>query len=163
MRFCLALALAALLSNAYAHNSKIGYIDIEKIIESSPQYQKDLEQVNSQFEQKKEELLTLFDHINLLQVNLEKLDPTTDKYKKNLNTLTRLQQYFQEETISWNEQLNIEREATIKRIEALINIIIKKYGIDQGFDIIFYQGVAFVSTEIDITQVVINKIQELTE
>jgi hypothetical protein len=51
----------------------------------------------------------------------------------------------------------------IKRVETIINKIIKKYGIDEEFDIIFYHNVAFVSDEIDITQLIIDKIQELIE
>ena len=163
MRFWLTLVLALSLSNTYAHDLKVGYIDVEKIIDSTPQYQHNLEQIDSQFEQTKNELLALFEHINLLKINLEKVDFETDEYNKKLSKLTKLQQYFQQETVSWNEQLNIERVSAIKHIETLINKIIKKHGIDQGFDIIFYQNVAFVSAEIDITQVVINKIKEITQ
>ena len=163
MRALFAFALALLVTNVFAHDLKIGYIDIEEVIDNTPQYQQNIDKINEQFQQTKNELLALFDHLNLLKNNLAQADSQDDDYNKKLENLNKLELYFQEETIVWNEQLSIERSAAIKRIEILINKIIKKYGIDEEFDIIFYQNVAFVSAEIDITQVVVNKIQELME
>jgi outer membrane protein len=165
MRFLSAFALALLVTNAFAHDLKIGYIDIEKVVKNTPQYQQDLDTINDQFQQTKNELLALFDHVNLLKENLAKInkEPQADEYSKELSNLKKLELYFQQETVAWNEQLNTERASAIKRIETLINKIIKKYGIDKDFDIIFYQSVAFVSNEIDITQLIIDQIKEQLE
>ena len=165
MRFLPAFALALLVTNAFAHDLKIGYIDVEKVIKNTPQYQEDIDKINNQFQQKKDELLTLFEHLKLLKESLLKIskEPQADEYSKKFNNLKELERYYQQETVAWNEQLNIERTVVIKHIEGIINKIIKKYGIDKEFDIIFYQNVAFVSSEIDITQLVIDQIQELLE
>ena len=165
MRFLSAFALALLVTNAFAHDLKIGYIDIEKVVKNTPQYQQDLDTINDQFQQTKNELLALFDHVNLLKENLAKInkEPQADEYSKELSNLKKLELYFQQETVAWNEQLNTERASAIERIETLINKIIKKYGIDKDFDIIFYQSVAFVSNEIDITQLIIDQIKEQLE
>ncbi|MGE4594588.1 MAG: OmpH family outer membrane protein [Gammaproteobacteria bacterium] len=165
MRIVSAFALALLVTNAFAHDFKIGYIDIEEIISNTPQYQQDIGVINEQFQQTKGELLALFDHVKLLKDSLTFIDKDTqtEEYNKKLNNLSKLELYFQQETIAWNERLNTEKIAVIKRIEIFINKIIKKYGIDEEFDIIFYQNVAFVSDEIDITQLIINKMQESSE
>jgi outer membrane protein len=165
MRFLSAFALALLVTNAFAHDLKIGYIDIEKVAKNTPQYQQDLDTIKDQFQQTKNELLALFDHVNLLKENLAKInkEPQADEYSKKLSNLKKLELYFQQETVAWNEQLNTERASAIERIETLINKIIKKYGIDKDFDIIFYQSVAFVSSEIDITQLIIDQIKEQLE
>ena len=165
MRFLSAFALALLVTNAFAHDLKIGYIDIEKVVKNIPQYQQDIDTINGRFQQTKDELLAIFDHVNLLKDNLAKTnkEPQADDYSKKLNNLKKLELHFQQETIAWNEQLNVERATAIKRIEIFINKIIKKYGIDKEFDIIFYQNVAFVSDEVDITQLIIDQIQELLE
>lgn len=165
MRIVSAFALSLLVTNAFAHDFKIGYIDIEEIISNTPQYQQDIGVVNEQFQQTKGDLLALFDHVKLLKDSLTLIDKDTqtEEYNKKLNNLSKLELYFQQETIAWNERLNTEKIAVIKRIEIFINKIIKKYGIDEEFDIIFYQNVAFVSGEIDITQLIINKMQESSE
>jgi outer membrane protein len=165
MRILSALTLALLVTNVFAHDLKIGYIDIEKVIINTPQYQQDINKINEQFQQTKSELLALFDHINLLKNNLALVDKDSqaEGQKKRLDNLKKLELYFQQETIAWSDQLNVERMTAIKRVETIINKIIKKYGIDEEFDIIFYHNVAFVSDEIDITQLIIDKIQELIE
>jgi len=165
MRFLSVFALALLATNVFAHDLKIGYIDIEKVVKNTPQYQQDIDTINERFQQTKDELLALFDHINLLKDNLAKTNKESqaDEYSKKLSNLKKLELYFQQETIAWNEQLNVERATAIKRIEIFINKIIKKYGIDKEFDIIFYQSVAFASNEIDITQLIIDQIQEQLE
>ena len=165
MRFLFAFALALLVTSAFAHDLKIGYIDIERVVKNTPQYQQDIDAINDRFQQTKDELLALFDHVNLLKNNLAKTNKEShaDEHSKKLSNLKKLELYFQQETIAWNEQLNVERAAAIKRIEIFINKIIKKYGIDKEFDIIFYQSAAFVSDEIDITQLIIDQIQEQLE
>ena len=165
MRILSALTLALLVTNVFAYDLKIGYIDIEKVIINTPQYQQDINKINGQFQQTKSELLALFDHINLLKNNLALVDKDSqaEGQKKRLDNLKKLELYFQQETIAWSDQLNVERMTAIKRVETIINKIIKKYGIDEEFDIIFYHNVAFVSDEIDITQLIIDKILELIE
>ena len=165
MRILSALTLALLVTNVFAHDLKIGYIDIEKVIINTPQYQQDINKINGQFQQTKNELLALFDHINLLKDNLALVDKNSqaEGHKKKLDNLKKLELYFQQETIAWSDQLNAERMTAIKHVETIINKIIKSYGIDEGFDLIFYHNVAFVSDEIDITQLIIDKIQELIE
>ena len=165
MRFLSVFALALLATNVFAHDLKIGYIDIEKVVKNTPQYQQDIDTINERFQQTKDELLALFDHVNLLKDNLAKTNKESqaDEYSKKLSNLKKLELYFQQETIAWNEQLNVERATAIKRIEIFIDKIIKKYGIDKEFDIIFYQSVAFASNEIDITQLIIDQIQEQLE
>ena len=165
MRILSALTLALLVTNVFAHDLKIGYIDIEKVIINTPQYQQDINKINGQFQQTKSELLALFDHINLLKNSLALVDKDSQSegQKKKLDNLKKLELYFQQETIAWSDQLNAERMTAIKHVETIINKIIKRYGIDEGFDLIFYHNVAFVSDEIDITQLIIDKILELIE
>ena len=153
------------MTHVFAHDPQIAYIDIEKVIINTPQYQQDINKINGQFQRTKSELLALFDHINLLKNNLALVDKDSqaEGQKKRLDNLKKLELYFQQETIAWSDQLNVERMTAIKRVETIINKIIKKYGIDEEFDIIFYHNVAFVSDEIDITQLIIDKIQELIE
>jgi Skp family chaperone for outer membrane proteins len=88
MRILSALTLALLVTNVFAHDLKIGYIDIEKVIINTPQYQQDINKINEQFQQTKSELLALFDHINLLKNNLALVDKDSqaEGQKKGLTT-----------------------------------------------------------------------------
>ena len=88
MRILSALTLALLVTNVFAYDLKIGYIDIEKVIINTPQYQQDINKINGQFQQTKSELLALFDHINLLKNSLALVDKDSQSegQKKSLTT-----------------------------------------------------------------------------
>ena len=74
MRVIVVFFLTLLVSSINASSVKIGYIDVEKVINSLPQYQQDNDSLVQQFEPKKQQLLDLFKHIELLKENLNNLD-----------------------------------------------------------------------------------------
>ena len=63
MRFIVLFFLALLVTSINASTIKIGYIDVEKVINSLPEYQKNNDSLVQRFEPKKQQLLDLFKHI----------------------------------------------------------------------------------------------------
>ena len=74
MRAIVLFLLALLVTSINAQSIKIGYIDVEEVINSLPQYQYDNDSLIQQFEPKKQQLLDLFKHIELLKENLNNVD-----------------------------------------------------------------------------------------
>ena len=60
MRFIVVFFLTLLVSPINANSVKIGYIDVEKVINSLPQYQQNNDSLVQRFEPKKQQLLDLF-------------------------------------------------------------------------------------------------------
>ena len=67
MRVIALFFLALLVTSINANSVKIGYIDVEKVINNLPQYQQDNDSLVQRFEPKKQQLLDLFKHIELLK------------------------------------------------------------------------------------------------
>ena len=67
MRATVLFLLALLVTSINAQSIKIGYINVEEVINRLPQYQNDNDSLIQQFEPKKQELLDLFQHIELLK------------------------------------------------------------------------------------------------
>ena len=67
MRILVISCLVLLSFSAWTDTVKIGYIDTQKIINNLPQYQQSVDQISEEFEPKKQELLDLFKHIELLR------------------------------------------------------------------------------------------------
>ena len=67
MRVIALLLLTLLVIPINAQSIKIGYIDIEKVINNVTQYQIENESLVQQFEPKKQQLLDLLKHIELLK------------------------------------------------------------------------------------------------
>ena len=164
MRLIVLLFLTLIVISINAHPVKIGYIDVEKVVNSLSQYQKDNETLSQQFEPKKQELLDLFKHIELLNKNLNNVDKLTnnDAYQKELEKIQELKIIFQTETELWQQQLNQKKLELLQKIETMINQVIKEYAAFENYDLILYENAAFVSDELNISNKIISKIEELS-
>ena len=74
MRVIVLFFLVLLVTPINASSIKIGYIDVEKVINSLPQYKENNDSLVQRFEPKKQQLLDLFKHIQLLKENLNNFD-----------------------------------------------------------------------------------------
>jgi len=161
MRVIVLLFLALLVTSINASSVKIGYIDIEKIINSLPQYQIDNDSLVQLFEPKKQQLLDLFKHIELLKENLKNSDKSisNELYQKELDKIKELEVSFQSETELWQNQLNQEKLLLLKKIETVINQAINEFATSENYDLILYQNIAFASDQANITNQIISKIE----
>ena len=163
MRVIVLFFLALLVTPINANSIKIGYIDVEKVINSLPQYQEDNDSLVQRFEPKKQQLLDLFKHIELLKENLNNFDKSINNelYQKELDKIKELEVSFQSETELWQHQLNQEKLLLLQKIETMINQAINEFATSENYDLILYQNAAFVSTQVNITNQIILRIKGL--
>jgi outer membrane protein len=161
MRVIVLFLLAFLVTSINAQAIKIGYIDVEKVITSLSQYQRDNNSLIQQFEPKKQQLLDLFRHIELLKKNLNTTDKSTDNenYQREFNNIRELELSFQDETELWQQQLNQKKYESLQKIETMINLTIEEFATSQNYDLILYQNAAFVNDELNITNQIISIIE----
>ncbi len=147
-----------------AENIKIGFIDTEQVIVNLSKYKQSVDALSREFEPKKQELLDLFKHIELLRANIESNKKTgisdTDEIK--LSKLTNLEENFEKETEFWQKAINTKKINLLKEIEILVNTTINDFALEEGYDLILYKDVAFVSDEVNITKQVVEKIEKLS-
>ena len=161
MRAIVLFLLALLVTSINAQSIKIGYIDVEEVINSLPQYQHDNDSLIQQFEPKKQQLLDLFKHIELLKKNLNNVDRpiNNENYQKELDNIRELEASFQKETELWQQQLNQKKYESLQKIETMINKAIEEFAISENYDLILYQNAAFASDQVNITNQIISKIE----
>ena len=101
-----------------AQSIKIGYIDIDDVINNLTQYQIENNSLIQQFEPKKQQLLDLFKHIELLKKNLINVDRSinNENYQKELDDIRELETSFQKETELWQQQLNQKKYESLQKI-----------------------------------------------
>ena len=164
MRVIALLLLTLLVIPINAQSIKIGYIDIEKVINNVTQYQIENESLIQQFEPKKQQLLDLLKHIELLKKNLNDADRliNNENYQKELANIRGLEASFQKETELWQQQLNQIKYESLQKIEAMINKAIEEFAISENYDLIIYQNAAFASDEVNISNSIISKIEGLS-
>jgi len=162
MRAIVLFLLAFLVTSINAQTIKIGYIDVEKVITSLSQYQRDNDSLIQQFEPKKQQLLDLFRHIELLKKNLNTIDKSSnnENYQRELDNIRELELSFQDETELWQQQLNEKKYESLQKIEIMINLTIEEFAISENYDLILYQNAAFANDEVNITNQIISIIEE---
>ena len=162
MRILVLSSLVLLSFSAWTEIVKIGYIDTQIVVNNLPQYQQGVDEISEEFEPKKQELLDLFKHIELLRAKIISIDNTEKKEKLQieLSKLASLEESFKQETEFWQEMINTKKIELLQKIELLINNTINKLAISENYDLILYENAAFVSDEINITTKVIERIQK---
>jgi len=158
------LSFLALLSfNAFAETLKIGYIDTDQVVNNLPQYQQNVDRLSNEFEPKKQELLDLFNHIELLRAKIIIINDSENKenLQRELSKLTSLEESFKQETEFWQVTMNNRKIELLQKIELLINNTINELAISESYDLILYENAAFVSDKVNITNKVIERIQKL--
>ena len=161
MRILVLFSLVLLSFSAWTESVKIGYIDTQTVVNNLSQYQQSVEELSKEFEPKKQELLDLFKHIELLRVKINAINNTEKKenLQKELTKLASLEKNFTQETEFWQETMKTKKIELLQKIELLINNTIYELAISENYDLIFYENAAFVSDEINITNKVIERIQ----
>jgi len=161
MRIFVISCLASLSLGVCGETIKIGYIDTEQVVNNLPQYQQSVDEITKEFEPKKQELLDLFKHIELLRAKINTINSSENKedLQIELSRLASLEESFKQETEFWQEMMNTKKIELLQKIELLINNIINELAISENYDLIIYENVAYVSDEINITDKVIERIQ----
>jgi len=162
MRIFVISCLACLSLSVYAETIKIGYIDTEQVVNNLPQYKQSIEEISKEFEPKKQELLDLFNHIELLRNKINVINNTENKdnLQIELSKLTSLEESFKQETVLWQETMNTKKIELLQKIELLINNTINELAISENYDLILYENAAYVSDSVNITRKVIKRIQK---
>ena len=161
MRVLLFLIFCLVCIPSYAANIKIGFIDTNIVVTSLTQYKESIDSISREFEPKKQELLDLFNHIELLRANIESNKNTSSSKSLNeeLKNLAKLELNFKEETEFWQKTMNNKKLILLNNIEMIVNQAINEYATQEEYDLILYENVAFVSDKVNITDEIIKKIE----
>ena len=162
MRVLLFLIVCLVCMPSYAANIKIGFIDTNTVVTNLTQYKESIDSISREFEPKKQELLDLFNHIELLRANIEstKNSISSKSLNEELKNLAKLELNFKEETEFWQKTMNNKKLILLNNIEMIVNQAINEYAIQEEFDLILYENVAFASDKVNITEEIIKKIEK---
>ena len=155
--------LSLLCISSYANNIKIGFIDTNQVVTSLSQYKLSIDKISSEFEPKKQELLDLYNHIELVRTQIDVIlkSDSSKSIQDELTKLSTLEKSFKQETEFWQENMNNKKIVLLKEIEILVNQTINEYAKRENYDLILYENVAFVSDKVDISKEIIAEIEKL--
>jgi len=151
------LILFFLALSTNAEELKIGIVDVNKILKEAPQTitaNKKLEkEFSSRTEKLKAKIATLqADEKKYQKESLTMSDDQREKAEKNIQQ-SRID--IQRNERELREDMDLRRREEIGDLQDKINITIDKIAADEKYDLILYNGIAFASKKVDITEQII--------
>ena len=132
---------------------KIGYVVVEKILKEAPQTAASNKKLEKEFKSRTDALQKKVKTIQKQEKDFNKNSVTMSaderqKAQKNIqNSKIEIQRVERE----LREDIDIRRREEIGKLQKKINEAIEEMAKEEKYDLILYQGVAYASKEIDIT------------
>lgn len=139
---------------------KIGYVQVDKILQEAPQTSETGKKLEKEFSPRTSELDRLGKQIKDLENSLTKDSLTiseTDKRNKERD-LSNLKIEFQRKQRELREDINLRKNEELSVLQDRINKAVTTVAETEGYDLVVYGGVAFATKKIDITDKVLKSL-----
>jgi len=151
-------ALVTILSsNAVAAELKVGYVQVDKILQEAPQTAESGKKLEREFSPRSQELDRTQKQIRDIEVSLDKEGVTlSDSERRNKERdVSNLKIEFQRKQRELREDINLRKNEELSVLQDRINKAVQTVSETDGYDLVVYGGVAYASKKIDITDKVL--------
>jgi outer membrane protein len=143
--------------NISAAELKIGYVQVDKILQEAPQTAESGKKLEREFSPKSQELDRMQKQIRDIETLLDKDRLTiseTDRRNKERDA-SNLKIEFQRKQRELREDINLRKNEELSSLQDRINKAVQTVSETDGYDLVVYGGVAYASKKIDITDKVL--------
>jgi len=140
-----------------AEEIKIGIVDVNKILKDAPQTISANKKLEKEFSSRTEKLKTKIKALDAdgKKFQKESLTMSDDQREKAERGLQQRRIEIQRDERELREDMDLRRREEIGDLQEKINQTIDKMAADEDFDLILYNGIAFASQKVDITDNII--------
>ena len=140
-----------------AQELKIGIVDVNKILKDAPQTISANKKLEKEFSSRTEKLKTKIKSLETdgKKFQKESLTMSDDQREKADRALQQRRIEIQRDERELREDMDLRRREEIGDLQEKINLTIDKMAADSGYDLILYNGIAYASAKVDITDDVI--------
>ena len=152
----LVAVLLSMGASAAVAQSKIGFVDSDRLMREAAPAVRAQERLEKEFEQREQELQRTARELQSLQQDLERnaLTMAETERRNKERTMNDLNRDFQRKTREFREDLNQRRNEELATVLDRANVAIKQVAEAEKYDLILQEAV-FASPGIDITDKVI--------
>ena len=154
------LALLAMGGTAAAQNAKVGFVDVGRLLEDSPQAVAARQKLQNEFAPRNDELEKLHKEVtDLAQKLTNESDVMSEERRlEQEREVQRRRRDFERKRDEVREDLAIRRNEELGKLQEEVNAVVAEIASEEGFDLILTQAVAlYASKRIDITERVLKK------
>lgn len=154
------LVLASLLSLALtAHSAelKVGYVQVDKILQEAPQTAESGKKLEREFSPRSQELDRMAKQIKDLEGVLDKdgLTITEAERRNKERDIQNIKVEFQRKQRELREDINLRKNEELGSLQDRINKAVQSVAKAESYDLVMYSGVAYAADKIDITDKVL--------
>lgn len=156
----LVVGLISFASQLNAAELKIGYVQVDKILQDAPQTAESGKKLEREFTARTQELERLQKQIKDIETALDKDSLTmseADRKNKERDS-SNLKIDFQRKQRELREDVNLRKNEELGALQDKINKAVTAVSEAEGYDLVVYGGVAYANKKIDITDKVLKSL-----
>ena len=145
-----------------AEASSVGYVDIQYLIDNSPQAKAATAELEERFGPQQEKLRQQQQEFQRLQQRLQKdgLVMSESEREQTEQRLRELKREIQRGQQAFREELNIQRNGALSEVRAAVLKAVEDLAKDQGYDLVVGQGALYASDAVNLTERVLERMEE---
>jgi outer membrane protein len=160
LKYLLAASFFAYAASVSAADLKIGYVQVDKILQEAPQTAESGKKLEKEFSPRTQELERMQKQIRDQESALEKNSLTmseTERRNKERD-ISNLKIEFQRKQRELREDVNLRKNEELGSLQDRINKAVTSVAEAEGYDLVVYSGVAYASKKVDITDKVLKSL-----
>lgn len=147
---------------AFIHAGGIGYLDVIRVAEESPQYQAARQALQAELEQREKDLRRLSNQLKDKETRLQRnaavmSDVESKKLEREIVALRRKLQNSRDE---FRDELSLRQNEERTKLLRQVAEVVKTIGKEEKFDLILTDGVAYASKTVDISDKVLTRLKQ---
>lgn len=146
--------------NAFAAELKVGYVQVDKILQEAPQTAESGKKLEKEFSPRSQELDRLAKQIKDLETALDKdgLTITEAERRSKERDVQNIKTEFQRKQRELREDINLRKNEELGSLQDRINKAVQSVAKAENYDLVVYSGVAYAAEKIDITDKVLKSL-----
>lgn len=150
-------ALVTLAPSTQAAELKVGYVQVDKILQDAPQTAESGKKLEREFSPRSQELDRMAKQIKDLETVLDKEGLTLSEAERRNKErdVQNIKIEFQRKQRELREDINLRKNEELGSLQDRINKAVQSVSEAEGYDLVVYSGVAYASKKIDITDKVL--------
>jgi len=158
----LGLLVAGLTASAAATEFRVGFVNIAKLLQDSPQAADASAKIEQDFSPRERELVSTQKDVRQLEDRLLRDGPgMTDVARGGLELDVRnRKRELKRQQDEFREDLNLRKNQELASIQRIVIEAIQSLAKKEGYDLVLSEGVVFASSRVDITDKVLERLKQ---
>ncbi|WP_186297567.1 OmpH family outer membrane protein [Sedimenticola selenatireducens] len=159
----LAVCLFGLVSQATASDFKVGVVDLNKVMEKSPQAEGISNALKKEFQARDQDLIAKAKQLKQLEDKLARDGAvmSAEEAKRLENDIRARRRKLTTTRAEFREDANLRRNEAVNRLLKKVGEVVTQIGEEAQVDVILTDGVAYFNKRVDLTEKVLQRLEEI--